>query len=90
MNPIMSGAIVMACAVAGLAFLRFWKSSGDNFFLYFALSFFLQGAQWLHSATVGTSEHSPLSYLARLVAYGLIAFAIYQKNYPRTPNQPTR
>lgn len=85
MNPIMSGALVMACAVAGLHFLRYWKSSGDNFFLYFALSFFLQGAQWLHSAMVGTSDFSPLYYLTRLAAYGLIAFAIYQKNYARAP-----
>jgi hypothetical protein len=85
MNPIISGAIVMACAVAGLQFLRYWKSSGDNFFLYFALSFFLQGGQWLHSALVGSSELSPLVYLARLLAYGLIAFAIYQKNYSRAP-----
>ena len=85
MSPIMSGAIVMACAVAGLHFLRFWKSSGDSFFLYFALSFFLQGGQWLHSAVVGSSEHSPLVYLTRLLAYGLIAFAIYQKNYARAP-----
>ena len=85
MSQLMSGAIVMACAVAGLQFLRFWKSSRDSFFLYFAVSFFLQGAQWLHSAMVGSSEYSPLYYLTRLVAYGLIAFAIFQKNYPRAP-----
>ena len=83
MSLVISGAIVMACAVVGLHFLRYWKSSGDSFFLYFALSFFLQGGQWLHSAMAGASDYSPVYYLARLVAYGLIAFAIYQKNYSR-------
>ena len=55
MSPLLSGAIVMACAVIGLHFLRFWKSTRDRFFLYFALSFFIQGGQWLHAAVVGAS-----------------------------------
>ena len=46
---LLAGALAMACALAGLIFLRFWKSSRDGFFLCFAASFWLQGAQWLHS-----------------------------------------
>jgi len=82
MTSLITGAIVMACAIIGLVFLRFWKSSHDPFFIYFALSFWIQGAQWLHSGTVGaSSEYSPVYYLPRLFAYGLIAFAILRKNY---------
>lgn len=84
MSGLITGAIVMACAAIGLVFLRFWKSSGDRFFIYFALSFWIQGAQWLHSGTLGgSSEYSPFYYLPRLIAYGLIVFAIFNKNLGR-------
>lgn len=80
-SPLLTGAIVLASALVALHFLRFWKSTGDGFFLYFAVSFFIQSAQWLHSGVYqGTSEYSPVYYLARLLAYGLIAFAILRRN----------
>jgi hypothetical protein len=86
MSTLLIGAIVMACAAIGLVFLRFWKSGRDAFFIYLAVSFWLQGAQWLHSALVrdATMEYSPYYYLPRLAAYGLIVFAILRKNYGRT------
>lgn len=85
MTSILYGAIVMACALIGLVFLRFWKSGRDPFFLYLAASFWIQGGQWLHSGIVRDAalEYSPYVYLLRLVAYGLIAFAILRKNYGR-------
>jgi hypothetical protein len=89
MGMLVSGALVMACAAVGLHFLRFWSSTRDGFFLYFAVSFWLQGAQWLHSGWVGPdSEYGPIPYVVRLVAYGLIVVAIVRKNYAgrgRTP-----
>lgn len=90
MNFAIAGAIVMACTVIGLHFLRFWKSSRDPFFLCFALAFWIQGLQWLYSGLLGSdSEYSPLPYVARLVAYGLIVVAIVQKNYaPRARRKP--
>jgi hypothetical protein len=84
MGALLAGAIAMACALAGLVFLRFWKSSRDSFFLLFAVSFWLQGAQWVHSGLdLGASESSPYSYLLRLVAYALIVLAILRKNLRR-------
>ena len=81
MSSLLSGALVMACAVIGLYFLRFWKSSRDSFFLWFALAFWIQGAQWLHSGMhAHLTDYSPIYYVMRLVAYGLIAAAILQKN----------
>ena len=80
-SPLLTGAIVLAAAMVGVHFLRFWKDSRDGFFLCFALSFFIQAAQWLHSGLYhGTSDYSPLYYLARLLAYGLIAYAILRRN----------
>ena len=84
MSTLITGANVMACFAIGLHFLRFWKSSRDTFFLYFALAFWIQGLQWLHSGTrADLTEYSPLYYVARLVAYGLIGWAIVQKNLRR-------
>ena len=87
MYQIMTGAIVMACCVIALFFLRFWRSSGDRFFLYFALAFVLEGA---HRCLVGLEavdgRDPPLYYLLRLLAYSLILWAIIAKNWPRTPS----
>nr|WP_298133826.1 DUF5985 family protein [uncultured Pseudoxanthomonas sp.] len=83
-SPLLTGAIVLASALVALHFLRFWKSTRDGFFLYFALSFAIQAAQWLHSGVyTGTSEYSPVYYLVRLLAYGLIAYAILRRNFGR-------
>lgn len=84
MNNVLAGAIAMASIVIGLFFLRFWRSAGDRFFLYFALSFFIEGAHRIYSS-VGNElrEDTPHHYLIRLLAYGLILWAILEKNWPR-------
>ena len=81
LNAVLVGGIGVASFVAGLFFLRYWRTTGDRFFLFFALSFWLEGAHrvalyhW-----VGPDEGSPLYYLPRLLAYGLIIAAIVDKN----------
>lgn len=84
MTDLFTGAICMGSLVISLYFLRFWRNSGDRFFLYFALSFFIEGLHRLYSALNDAGgEDSPLHYLIRLVAYGLIMWAILEKNLPR-------
>jgi hypothetical protein len=86
LNQILSGAIAMASIVIALFFLRFWRDARDRFFLYFALSFLIEGAHRLFSTyLLASREDSPLHYLIRLVAYGLILWAILEKNWPRRP-----
>jgi hypothetical protein len=84
MAEILVGAIALAAFVCGLFFLRFWRATGDRFFLLFAIAFWLEGG---HRVFVyewaGTDEASPLHYLVRLVAYGLIIAAIVDKNRKR-------
>jgi zinc transporter ZupT len=83
MNNILTGAIAMGSTVIALFFLRFWRNSRDRFFLYFALSFGIEGAHRVYSAlTYQDNEDSPLHYLIRLLAYGLILWAILEKNLP--------
>ena len=39
LNQLVTGAIVMGYAVAGLFFIRFWRQTRDRLFLIFAVSF---------------------------------------------------
>lgn len=84
MTDLFTGAICMGSLLITLFFLRFWRDSGDRFFLYFAASFFIEGLHRLYSALHDAGgEDSPLHYLIRLLAYGLILWAILEKNLPR-------
>jgi hypothetical protein len=80
-NAILIGGIAVAALVAGLFFLRFWRLTGDRFFLLFAIAFLIEGGHRLVLfELVGDNEASPLYYLVRLVAYLLIIAAIVDKN----------
>jgi hypothetical protein len=84
MQQMLIGAIAAGWLVAGLYFFRFWRRTRDRFFLWFALSFWLESANrvalGLHA---NLQEDSPALYGLRVVAYGLILLAIWQKNRPR-------
>ncbi len=65
----------------GIILSAFLKSSRDRFFLYFAMSFGIEGCnRILLALTAGLREDAPTYYLVRLVAYGLILLAILEKN----------
>lgn len=84
MTHLLAGAIAMASLIISLFFLRFWRSSRDRLFLYFALSFAIEGLHRIYAVmSVGQGEDSPTHYLIRLLAYGLIIWAILEKNLPR-------
>lgn len=85
MSQMLTGAIVMASFVAGLFFFRYWRSTRDRFFLYFALSFWIEAADRVAFGLLGPrSEFEPLFYGIRVLAYGLIVVAILQKNRKRS------
>lgn len=81
----MAGAIAMAFLVIALFFLRFWRNTGDRFFLYFFLSFLIQAGHRIFASLPDQSvlETEPHHYLVRLLAYSMILWAIVEKNWPR-------
>ncbi|HEV7855439.1 MAG TPA: DUF5985 family protein [Herminiimonas sp.] len=80
-NYILTGAIGMASLIAALFFLRYWKTTRDRFFLYFAASFFIQGInRFVLVQGTGGTDDTPTSYIFRLVAYSLIVIAVLEKN----------
>ncbi|HEV8712643.1 MAG TPA: DUF5985 family protein [Candidatus Binatia bacterium] len=92
MNAVLLGAIAMASLVAAMFFLRFWKNTRDRFFLFFAVSFFIEA---LDRAALGlttvSEEQEPFFYLVRLCSFGLIIAAIVDKNRAeKLPRKSTR
>ena len=88
-NLFLLGGLVVACAAAGLYFLRFWRKTRDRLFAIFAVAFWLLGLNWLLLAFANRDETSFIwLYLIRLVAFFLILLAIWDKNrVPKTPPQ---
>jgi len=80
----LTGAIAASSLLVGLFFFRFWRNSRDRFFLLFAISFFIEGLDRVALGLVQASENEPLVYGGRIVAYGLIVLAIWDKNRPRS------
>ena len=74
------GMLVMASAIVGLFFLRFWRRTHDRLFVIFAAAFWLMGLNWLLLATIHRDEVDSVLYLIRLVAIVLILVAIVDKN----------
>ena len=89
-NLILLGAIAMASVTAGLFFLRFWKKTGDRFFLFFAVSFCLEGLnRALLGLTANPDEGIPFFYLIRLFAFVIILVAIADKNWSKKKRTKT-
>jgi len=89
MDLMLLGAIAMGSLIAGLFFLRFWKDTGDRFFLFFAVSFLVEG---FNRAALGLSsdpnEGRPFFYFIRFLSFVLILLAIAHKNRRKEPADP--
>jgi hypothetical protein len=82
LNEFLLGAIVVACGVAGLFFLRFWRRTRDRLFLIFAVAFWTLGGNWLALAFINADEVRTWLYAVRLAAFVLILLGIWDKNRP--------
>lgn len=81
MAGVVSGMLVAGYVVAALFFLRFWTQSRDRLFAMFAAAFGLLAIQRLALTVSGAPiEDQTMFYVLRLLAFGIIAFAIIDKN----------
>ena len=85
MDQIVTGAMAMGYAVAGLFFLRFWRDARDRLFGLFALAFFVLAVNRIGSAILGAEEayQGNHIYWIRLAAFLVILVAIIDKNRSR-------
>ena len=78
------GAIAMAALAASLVFARYYRRTGDRFFLFFALAFLLEAvSRFITSQLHPATENEVAVYGLRIAAYGLILWAVLDKNWPR-------
>lgn len=86
MNQFLSGAIMMACWVIGLFFLRFWKKTEDRLFSIFAVAFWMLAVERIVLLIMNKeNEVYSFVYIIRFIAFVLILWAIADKN--RSKNQ---
>ncbi|MEP7049868.1 MAG: DUF5985 family protein [Pseudomonadota bacterium] len=75
------GMLTMACLVIGLFFFKFWRTSRDRFFLFFALAFWVFALNWLAlAASHPSDENRYLFYAVRFPTFLLLVIAILDKN----------
>lgn len=81
--PLIAGMLAAGFSVAALFFLRFWATTRDRLFAWFALAFALLAAQRI-ATVIGPhwTDATLWMYLLRLVAFLLILAAIIDKNRP--------
>jgi hypothetical protein len=81
LKPMVNGALVMACLACALFFLRFWRSSRDRLFAFFALAFGVMSCNWMALTLLAVDdERRHYLYIIRLVSFLLILYAIWDKN----------
>jgi peptidoglycan/LPS O-acetylase OafA/YrhL len=81
LKPMINGALVMTCMACALFFLRFWRSSRDRLFAFFALAFAAMACNWMALTLLEVDdERRHYLYIIRLVSFLLILYAIWDKN----------
>jgi hypothetical protein len=82
------GVLTTESLIATLFFAKYWRTTRDRLFVYFALSFFVMGLHWFGLAWVNDDlERWNYAYLTRLVAFGLIIGGIIDKTQHSARNQ---
>lgn len=84
LNRFILGAVVMACGVSGLFFLRFWRKTRDRLFAIFAIAFWVLGLNWLFLSFTQQDEVRTILYMVRLLAFIFILLGILDKNRDRS------
>ncbi|MCE9669199.1 DUF5985 family protein [Myxococcus stipitatus] len=81
LRSMINGAVAMGWLACALFFLRFWKQSRERLFAFFSLSFVMLAANSVAAALMDAQdERRYYLYLARLVAFLIILYAIWDKN----------
>lgn len=79
-NHALQGGAATACFASALIFTRFYVTTKDRFFVFFACGLAALGAQWVALVLGPEPEHAPYVYAFRAAAFGLIVLGILDKN----------
>ena len=82
LTHILLGAVIMGDVVAALFFVRFWKMTGDRFFLFFSASFLaIAVSRSVVDEGIPPFGLEPLGYMIRILSYLFIIAGILYKNH---------
>lgn len=91
MHEFLWGALVSTCSVAALFWVRYWRTSSDRLFLFFALAFAMMAGSWAWLATASPeAETRHFAYVLRLAAFVVIIAGIVDKNRRARAEPPRR
>jgi hypothetical protein len=80
MEEFLLGVTAAGCFVISLFFARFWRATGDRFFLLMSLGFAIFAANRVVLSFLDeNSEARPAAYTVRLLAFAMIVFAILSR-----------
>ncbi len=79
MTEFLTGAAAMAFVAVATFFYRFWRETGDRFFVWFALAFLVLAGNQVAKIGLG-SDNDLAAYVVRLLAFLLIIAAVIDKN----------
>lgn len=89
LKAMVNGGLVMACLACALFFLRFWKTSRDRLFAFFALAFGVMSLNWMALTLLQVEdERRHYLYVIRLVSFLVIIYAIWDKNRAGRGSRP--
>jgi glucose uptake protein GlcU len=78
---LLRGATMLGSWTVALFFLRYWRTSRDRLFGFFSLAFAVMGVNSAALALLRVDdERQYFLYVARLLAFGIILYAIWDKN----------
>jgi len=81
-RQVLWGALTMSAWVAGLFFLRFWRTSRDRVFLFLGIAFWILALNWLGLALIHRVEETRhYIFVLRLLAFVLIIVGVLDKNH---------
>jgi len=66
--------------VAALFFVRYWKTSHDRLFAFFAAAFVALAGNWAALSLRVSEQHVPYIYIPRLIGFLVLLAGIYDKS----------
>jgi hypothetical protein len=89
LTHILLGAVIMGDLIASLFFVRYWKLTGDRFFLFIAASFIaIAVSRVVVDENLPPFGLEPLGYMIRILSYLLIIAGIVYKNRETKTRMP--
>lgn len=75
------GAVAMGCAIIAACFYRWWRTSADRLFAFFAAAFVVLAVDYaLLGVLTQNSEYRLPVFAVRLAAFVILLGGIYDKN----------